>query len=779
MGVRHLTPESREYMLHLSDSYFEDEIREGFYVPAEIKQCWGAEIEVLNEIDRVCKKHGLNYFACWGTLLGAMRHGGMIPWDDDFDIVMLRQDYEMFMSVWKSEFPEGFDVINYKTHPDHIYFVSNVVGKSRICFEKDHLNRFHNFPYIAGVDIFVMDNMASDEENEKSRMKIADFIVTVADKIYEGTLSGAEAETNLALIEQSTKVKINRKLKGVELRIHMYTIAESFFKAIPDENSSKVTQIMPWGIQGRPYIFDRSDFDNVVYLPFENGSIPVPARYANMIQLSYRGGYMKIYKNGGAHDYPFFDKQKEDLQKVLDFEMPGFRLSKDDIASIRNRQAKKGNSEYRAVALEATDEISKMIGEAAEIAKKGNAVNEEILGEIQQLAIDLGTYIERVKGEEYITVSKLEELCEIVYQYSISKEEALIDRMRSIVAAVESDIHNRQEIVFMPFSSRNWKALEQDYLRELSDPNADVYVVAIPYYYKNYDETLRDMQYSIDNYPAQIHVYRYDEFDFESRHPDRIYIQYPYDQYNKTTGILPRFYSINLIDKTDNLIYIPWFTTTEFDKTDARAYKNMRYYCCMPGVCYSDMTYVPSENMRRMYIDKLCDFAGEDTRDIWEDKIKVSSIKEIENQLCDGGSKPDKKTLLYMVDYASLVENNLAAIDKIEHVLDTLKEAHIENGLNICWHEQPTVSIYLKEKNPELWEKYAILRDRFIDEGWGVYDSFADAIREKDSYGPLYKEHINHLVDSCTAYYGDAGWVAHLFRNAGKPVMIQNYEIRV
>lgn len=765
-------------MIQLNDSYFEDEIREGFYVPAQLKQCWGAEITVLNEIDRVCKKHGLLYFACWGTLLGALRHGGIIPWDDDFDIVMYRKDYTRFMQIWKDELPQGYDVINYKTHPDHVYFISNVVGKSRICFEKEHLDQFHNFPYIAGIDIYVLDNMARDEEYEKFRMKIAEYITTVADIIFDGTIKGSEVESSLSTIEKQCSVKIPRSLKGVDLRICLYEIAEKWFANVADSESDNVIQVMPWGITGRPYYFARSEFEESIELPFESGTIPVNANYQNMIRKSY-GDYMKIYKDVAGHDYPFFDKQEEDLKKVLDFEMPGFRLSKDDIVGIRNRQAKKGNNEYRAVALEATGEISKMIGEAAEIAKKGSAVNEEILGELQQLAIDLGTYIERVKGEEYITVSKLEELCEIVYQYSISKEEALIDRMRSIVAAVESDIINRREVLFMPFSSANWQALEQEYLSELSDPNTDVYVVAIPYYYKNYDETLRDMQYSIDNYPAQIHVYRYDEFDFESRHPDRIYIQYPYDQYNKTTGILPQFYSRNLVDKTDNLIYIPWFTTSEFDKTDARAYRNMRYYCCMPGVCYSDKTYVHSENMRRMYIDKMCDFAGEDTRDIWEDKIKVSSIKEIDNQLCDGGSKPDKKTLLYMVDYASLVENNLAAIDKIEHVLDTLKEAHIENGLNICWHEQPTVSIYLKEKNPQLWEKYAILRDRFIDEGWGVYDSFADAIREKDSYGPLYKEHINHLVGSCTAYYGDAGWVAHLFRNAGKPVMIQNYEIRV
>ena len=69
------------------------------------------------------------------------------------------------------------------------------------------------------------------------------------------------------------------------------------------------------------------------------------------------------------------------------------------------------------------------------------------------------------------------------------------------------------------------------------------------------------------------------------------------------------------------------------------------------------------------------------------------------------------------------------------------------------------------------------IRDRFIDEGWGEYDSFADTLSENESYVPLYKEHVRKLVDRCTAYYGDPGWIAHMFRNAGKPVMLQDYKM--
>ena len=69
--------------------YFEDEVRDGFYVPAQMKHAWAAQLEVLNDIDKACTENEIQYFAEWGTLLGAVRHHGFIPWDDDMDIKQL------------------------------------------------------------------------------------------------------------------------------------------------------------------------------------------------------------------------------------------------------------------------------------------------------------------------------------------------------------------------------------------------------------------------------------------------------------------------------------------------------------------------------------------------------------------------------------------------------------------------------------------------------------------------------------------------------------------
>ena len=64
--------------MNFEHEFFEDEVRDGFFVPAEIKHAWAAELEVLSEVDRICKKYNINYYADWGTLLATVRHEGFM-----------------------------------------------------------------------------------------------------------------------------------------------------------------------------------------------------------------------------------------------------------------------------------------------------------------------------------------------------------------------------------------------------------------------------------------------------------------------------------------------------------------------------------------------------------------------------------------------------------------------------------------------------------------------------------------------------------------------------
>ena len=155
-------------MRHGTD-FFHDEIRNDFYIPTAIKASWASALDVLENIDRICSRHNIRYFADWGSFLGAVRHGGFVPWDDDLDICMLRDDYRKFREVAPKELPSNYCFHDYETQQDHWLFLSRVVNNEHYCFEPDYLRNNYNYPWLTGIDIFVKDYLYDDPAKEKER----------------------------------------------------------------------------------------------------------------------------------------------------------------------------------------------------------------------------------------------------------------------------------------------------------------------------------------------------------------------------------------------------------------------------------------------------------------------------------------------------------------------------------------------------------------------------------------------------------------------------------
>lgn len=85
------------------------------YTPEELQQVQKTEMEILEEVLRICKEHRIPYFVIEGTLLGTIRHNGFIPWDDDIDIGMVREDYQRFLQAAVSDLRNGFVLQHYTT----------------------------------------------------------------------------------------------------------------------------------------------------------------------------------------------------------------------------------------------------------------------------------------------------------------------------------------------------------------------------------------------------------------------------------------------------------------------------------------------------------------------------------------------------------------------------------------------------------------------------------------------------------------------------------------
>ena len=188
-------------MIQYPDNYFEDEIRCGFRVTKLMKKYWAAQLVVLEEVDRICKKYNLEYFLWDGSMIGAVRHKGYIPWDDDLDIAMKRPDYIKFMSVLAQEMPEGYRICSMYNDPDWCDTFSRVVNTDHIPLSEEKKKEFYDCPFSVGVDIFPLDLIPRDKELAQVQRDLLNLAYRMITNLMRKK-SGLYSEEDVKLIDQ-------------------------------------------------------------------------------------------------------------------------------------------------------------------------------------------------------------------------------------------------------------------------------------------------------------------------------------------------------------------------------------------------------------------------------------------------------------------------------------------------------------------------------------------------------------------------------------------------
>ena len=281
--------------LELSKDFLEPEYRDGFFVTRTRKELWAIQLDIVAKIKSICDENHLSWFLDGGSLLGAVRHKGFIPWDDDFDIMMPRIDYDIFLQKATDYFKEPYFVQTDYTDVGFFNCIkirrSDTTALTMGIDDKKGIGSFSAPIYNGGifVDIFPMDKAPNEPRLHTMFMNELSQIKMLGQNVREFIKRKNPFFKNdcINLMREISKTYDNMRIK---------------FENTDTKYYAQTT--LP---QSKNTIKHVSDYSEVIYLPFEFMSLPCPKNYDEALTDIYGDDYMTPKQGLSKHGTLFVD----------------------------------------------------------------------------------------------------------------------------------------------------------------------------------------------------------------------------------------------------------------------------------------------------------------------------------------------------------------------------------------------------------------------------------------------------------------------------------------
>ena len=279
-------------------------LSEDYPVSEETKQLWRLELEMSDVLLEFCQRHNLKIFACYGTLIGAARHKGFIPWDDDIDFVMMREDYDKLLQLAKEG---GANLLpdNYSFDTEDISVIK--LRRNDTTMINPSYRWSKDINQGVWVDVFCLDvapdNFAAEREkydNLKKRIRMYRNY-RLGYFAYVPSIRYAVGHLFLKI------VFLFNNLKG-----HRKQTEDVFRNDAKLYSGKKVWGFLIWSIlkdTGKVAIYDKSWFDDIVMLPFEDRELPCPIGWEQLLTAQY-GDWRTPVKGGSQHEGTYVNVER-------------------------------------------------------------------------------------------------------------------------------------------------------------------------------------------------------------------------------------------------------------------------------------------------------------------------------------------------------------------------------------------------------------------------------------------------------------------------------------
>lgn len=398
-----------------------------------------------------------------------------------------------------------------------------------------------------------------------------------------------------------------------------------------------------------------------------------------------------------------------------------------------------------------------------------------VVSALEESSLTVETLIKELKNYNQIKdkINKYQQILTAVYVLIVQNKKINVDMVEEQLNMTLLEMANLLEsapiektiIVFLPYKASMWDSMSSIYQAAKKEQQIQLYVVPIPYYDKNSDGSKGNLNYEGDLFPDDVEITSYMDIKLSELNPDFIYFHNPYDDANAVTDIVSDFYSEEIKDYCDELVYVPYFVLEEENLT----VESVRAFAYTPGVKNATKVIVQSEIMKDLYIEALVQRFGSETEEYWQRKIlalgspkydrHISSVSELNEwqAILDDLNYHSKKIVLYNTTIGAFLANPEAMLFKIECVIQKFKQ--LKDRYILLWRPHPLMASTIQAMHPELFGRYVRIVEQYKAEKIGIFDDTPN---------------LNRSLQLADYYYGDHSSLVKLCELRNIPILIQN-----